>query len=332
MSSTEFEYHEYRTKHALRIDRAIQARRIYGKFNIPYSNAPNRSDVDDYDTVGVRKPEPRGKQEPEPKPTEKRGEYVPNVSERKRLVKIFHKLRPIDQYKDLQTTKNVVKTDKQLQAWKANAKNGDIRNIDTAPLELFKARAEVARKHVGDVPVTYNPRLSRAYGQYRWYRGTPEHKGGIVVRKGLEPFFSNEVLSHEVGHAYDRNVIGKIGYVGSVSFNHKIRLDKDNYVIKNDHNRKVIADVIGVTQKRLLLPYNPDKSTIRFHRYRMSNQELFANWFSGLLNRKNTVKRYSKGYYNIFKSRNKPLIKALKASDREVLMPLIKVPKGFKGF
>jgi len=48
-------YYEKRSKHALAVDRGINAKTRYSSFNKPYEAAPNQSDVEDYDTIKKKK-------------------------------------------------------------------------------------------------------------------------------------------------------------------------------------------------------------------------------------------------------------------------------------
>lgn len=346
---------EYRTKHALAVDRAIQAKAQHGSFNSKYKSAPNRGDVVRYDDK--RKVRTQGV----PKKPVRSEEYVPEGAEKERLTRIFHRLPPIQQHKDLLVTRNVARTESQVAAWEKNPRAGDIRGIDTQPESVMKGRYKV----LGEVTGAKVRRKRMGLGIHGYYSSAPlvpesagEIKinsffydaGNVPAKEWADKPVTKIALGHEFGHAYDRNVLGKLGRVrGGVREGAQYRVGNnvDFGVMKKpksklgwEHTeavqrRKNWGAVERVTRKKLnpyegggvgdgglhsVTVFNKDtgfveRERMSFKGYRQQDDELFADWFGGLVIRKGTVKRDTRGFYNVFKKANKPLFRKLKESD-----------------
>lgn len=337
------EYHEYRTKHALAIDRALNAKTKYKNFNSKYKNQPNRSDVENYDTASTTRP-----QEPtatgttikpttgtttkpetpknEPKTT---GEYIPTTEEKTELLKTFHKLPPIQQHKDLLTTKNVIHSKKDISKWENNPKMYDIRGIDTQPPELIKERIKIALKHAHNPTVQIKKFRHKSAGRYH-NATVGGNRAGLIEINLSRVRNMNRTYAHEIGHAYDRNVIGGFTQSGNVNFS--IIKNAKKPILSNSkfdiykQMRSNTQKVIDVTQKKTN-PYDYKSAQLyakSYMRYRNSKQELFANWFTGLINQKNIVKKDTRNFYNVFKKSNKPLFSDLRKSDKSVTAKYMK--------
>lgn len=332
-------YVETRTKHALAVDRGIQAKTVHKSFNDDYAGSPADSDVTNYDTKGTVVLE-----KPKPKPKSKT-EYVPEGSEKAALVKRFHKLPPVQQHKDLLTTRNVIKDKADVVKWHENPRAYDVRGVDTQPKELMEERLKVAHKAGGSPAFSVgNYRWKRRRGVFRHFTDRSAGKGHVkvdAVTKKEGTFF--RTVAHEFGHAFDRNVIGSQKgnerlTTGNVNF-HWLKAPKmigtefddgqsfgkvNNKLIQiHDIGQKNARKVIDVTEKKIS-PYNISHAPFSYMRYRRSNEELFADWFSGLVVDKGVVKRKSRGFYNMFKKSHKPLIRELKASDKRVTKKYMK--------
>lgn len=329
---------EKRTKHALIIDRSKNARVRYSNFNDEYKSAPNRSDVVDYDTKGKSERPPQEARIQE-KPNVSQGEYIPTPSEKARLTPYFHKLSPIEQHKDLLTTRNVARNKETVSKWKQNPKAHDIRGIDTQPEELIKARLEVVRRHSRNPEVIIkNFNWRSREGVYSYSRFNQEGAGLIRLKRNVKNLDRN--YAHELGHAYDRNVLsGMIGYtkgVGNMGYKDFLKKPKllndenlsfgkiNNKLLEiTDYNKRAREKIVSVTENKIN-PYNRAHAPMSYIMYRRSSQELFADWFSGLITDKPVIKRESKQFYNMFKKSNKPLFSDLRKSDYAVTKKYIK--------
>ncbi|MBP2173085.1 hypothetical protein [Methanococcus voltae] len=235
------------------------------------------------------------------KKTKSNEEYTPNKEDKKKLLRIFHSMPRDVQHKDLLTTKRVIKkgNKKQLDEWKNNPKAYDIRGIDTQPEELLKRRLDYVTNYAGNPKIDIREHKG-IEGEYEYYPGGGKSKKvpkqGIIRinNKGRSEKEVDILLSHELGHAFHRNVKGN--------------LDEDYYNFKkmqpNPHNKKQLYNEILAIDNRIV-PYNKKKDK-DFTQYRNQDKELFANFFRGLLTNKNTIKK-GKSFYNIFKMKIKIL-------------------------
>jgi hypothetical protein len=336
-----YEYKEKRSKHALAVDRALQAKKKHGKFNEEYGNSPNRSDVDEYDTKGKYIPAPKPKGTPKPKEPPRPAEtYKPTNSERNKLLRIFHSQGIMAQHKDLLTTRNVARTKKDVERWKKNPKHGDIESIDTQPKELIPARIKYTQDYVGIIPRapvrTYKQAIKlgvprdklgrNSLGEFQHPRYVPaedvtQKDTQILVRSSLlkDPSSpqTQRVVAHELGHAMDFFKIGKSKGLSKYDFGHS----------GEKYNNLYSAIQIERVTRGKINPYPRDLVPSSFVRYRNRQRELFANWFSGLITRKETVKKDSPIFYKKFKKENKGFISGLRKSDFAITS---KYTKGLK--
>jgi hypothetical protein len=335
-------YSEKRTSHALLIDRSLQAKQVHKDFNSEYVSAPNQSDVEDYDTAFDKIPPTTGTSKPKEKKVE--GVYNPTGKERSELVKVFHSLPRVHQHKDLLTTRNVIKTKEDVKKWKKEPRYYDIQGIDTQPEELMEKRVGVVQSKVGNIPVRVNPRLSGSYGRYR-HTMTKSDLGFIEMNKDIvgnkKQWYST--LFHELGHAYDRNLFTKeydYAQTGNVNFKtgdinfKKMKFLNSPLSFGSMNNKSLkIRDILGKQRDKAVFvtrkhsPYTDEQGKrmitvgygrMTFHKYRMQNNELFANWFSSFMTNKSMPKKESRGFYNVFKKSNKDLFRALRKSDAGV--------------
>lgn len=279
---------------------------------------------------------------PELKEKEKAaGEYAPTEQEKAELLPYFYQLNPIEQHKDLLVTRNVIKRKADIDKWKKNPKYYDVRSIDTRPKELVEERISVVRKHVGNIPIVpeggiYRLKDRNALAGYLSHPLTYRGLGKIIVRhKQINKFNRSyhEVIAHELGHAYDRNIINR----GTAAFGANIGYDVWNKIPKSIEKRnlslgktknlmaelgrksyKEVWKPVELVTRERIFPYNPKTTRRNYHQYRQKKEELFANWFSGFINQKNVVKKRSSHFYNIFKKQNKPLFRDLRKSDFNV--------------
>jgi len=339
-------YTEMRSKHALRIDRALNARARFSTFTKQYASAPNRNDVEDYDTrKGTIIPPPTPKPSPEPRERPKepqkvgevaKDEYVPSSKEKGALLPYFHKLSPIEQHKDLLTTKNVIRKKEDVHKWKENPKYYDIRDIDTQPKELIQGRLDVVQRAAGNIQIVPESAMNkirrspRALGAFMWNPWDSSDKGKIVYRpkriaKADPQFSMNKVFAHELGHAYDKNAAGDIARMtGNINLGYEIPssiknlgFGKMNNIMLDLHGKsyeRVYKPVEKVTREKIF-PYKLGLVPRGHHEYRTRKEELFANWFTGFITEKPLVKRESRQFYNIFKKKHKGLFKAIRQSD-----------------
>ncbi|MBI2139823.1 hypothetical protein HYU14_02780 [Candidatus Woesearchaeota archaeon] len=273
------------------------------------------------------------------------GEYDPTEQEKAELLPYFYQLTPMQQHKDLLVTKNVIKRKSDVDTWKKNPKYYDIRDIDTQPEELVSERLSVVKNFSGKPNIIVkNFNWSRRLGDFRYIPQITTKPGEIRVQQTTKKDNTfNKVLSHELGHSYDRNIISMMTSdthrlsrrTGNVDFgnikkpkflqnalsysdNHMSFGKANNLMLKicdmREKNRKKVIDV---TEKRIN-PYNTRAAPPRVRMYRLSKRELFADWFSGYVTNKNLVKKESRGFYNIFRKANKPLVKSLRQSDLSI--------------
>ena len=286
------------------------------------------------------------KKEQQQEPKETKQEYAPSRTERFEAMTIFATRPVFEQLKDIETTHNVVTNKKQYEQWKKNPKASDVRGIDTRPEELSINRINVVAQ------MTKVPMLSRKEAKNKGYRirmntGTI----GMYMRQGtaLKPasedigivivnpkkthgqpddvWGMSRILAHEYGHAYHSQIMkDKHPFSG---FNY------DKFVAKNPKKeigfgRMNYDRVAGKVEKvvfKKISPFDVAKARLhgntRYIRYRQENSELFADWFSGLITKKNIVKKHSRTQYNIFKNQNKELFKAFRQADQKTLQKLI---------
>jgi len=333
------DYVETRSKLALAIDRSKNAKTRYDSFNSKYKESPNTSDVEDYDTKG-KFVEPPKTTKTETKVEKSNTEYEPTPAERKKLLPFFHKMQPIEQHKDLLKTHNVIKNKEDIEKWKKNPKQFDIRGIDTQPKELIEERLKVAHSYAKE-PTTIKKGYGwiRREGDYQASRDLTNPGRIRIDTKGKNVDFTH---AHELGHAIDRNIFGipKGKYTtGNISFVGAKKINKDtknwNFATEKNDAMKIknINQVEKVTRE-VISPYKATYDNYAFHRYRTSREELFANWFGGYITKPNVVRGQSRGYYNVFKKENKNFVKNIKISDLNVTKKYMggKYAKKFKIF
>lgn len=299
-------YIEKRSAHALRIDRAKKAREVHKDFNSEYSQAPNQSDVVHYDDVGVRIP-PNA---PKPQETEQNKHYEPTDEEIRKAHRILLKQDPITIYKDLTTTRNVVTKKNGFNTWKKNPKFYDLHGVDTQLNDLIDNRIDTIQKIV-QTPIKYTNRSHRRYMGVFKHRLTASDRGEITIYNKNIPTTDKkqQVLAHELGHAYDNNILSRknkslfVNMVGNVDFLNP----------KYPKNRQ---KVLGVVKK---VNFWDEGVSSSFDRYRRSSSEMFADWFSAVITNKNYAKKHSKQAYSNFKHQNKDLFSALKESDTDTI-------------
>lgn len=347
------EYVEKRSKHALAVDRGIQAKQIHKSYTNNYKRSPNNSDVEDYDTKGKTIPPPEDKKPTPPpqKPKEKKpiGDYIPTESERKVLLKEFTKNgNPIQLHKDLLTTKNVIKDKKDVSKWKKNPNQYDIRGVDTRAKGLIGNRIETARKYAGVdvyVPKKINKNI---FGGNVTTNTIPSRKDMVnvsLIRRGLLKGrmpkssmgvftssrmyddriikISSKVVGRTDSYTPQRVLAHEIGHAIDSKKHQTLDFGNPNKY----HNIKIREKISTVLSKKIT-PYDREKYVFsKYGRYRESRDEQFADWFSGLITDKSVVKKDSKQFYNIFKSGNKPLFSALKKSDKLTTSTFLKNAK-----
>ena len=359
------EYNDRRSKHAIAVDKGINAKQRHGDFNKDYKNAPNRSDVQDYDHYIVKKKGKKrkyvkiGRKEPRPAEGEREGEYLPTAAEKEALVKRFHKEPAQAQYEDLLRTKDVAHTKADVKEWKKNPQGSDIRTVDTRPRGYHKARVDVGYKAIGS-PVTV--KVSRVRGgnnplggffnyegehidkeTFHTYRSIGHRKttveakdvprGWIELKKNRTEKETTKTFAHEIGHGYDRNVVGR----------------RENYV-KNPYDKGTGNVKFYGKEKEQMFKMSLKQRPIQEHgsskhltekeamimspshvRYRKLDKEIFADYVGGvLLYPKRTAKNAAPSYHKKFKKENPKLFKGLKGVDKKFLMPRIKLKKGEK--
>ena len=361
----------HRSSHALLIDRSLQAKKQYNDFNSEYKKAENRSDVEDWDDAHSIKRKNVKPLYPENRPSSTHIEvpkkevrsseiYKPNANERESLIQIFHKMNPIDQFKDLQTTRNVVHTEKQLKAWKENPKNGDVDGIDTRPVGYEQHRVKSTQDLLGKIPVwEYNKENRIKYNQEVWNQDhpgkfnkvggalaffAPYGKGYIFYKKQhLKRANFNNLLAHELGHYFDFHQSGKvqgklginpkairIGFPGQLSSEHTAKLRESTRKFNFYNEPLSIANRIkevydlkkGKEYEHFKLNSFKILSRASFE-YMRSDKEQFANWFSVYLMNPEKAKKSS--FYNVLKSGvGKSFHQGLRKKDIEFMQPFIK--------
>lgn len=310
-------YTETRSKRALAIDRALQARQVHRSFNQPYKQAPNRSDVQDYDTAMKDPPKPK----PEPVHRGSLDEYQPSPNEMTKLRIIFHRESLLMQHHDLLVTKNVARNKADVEKWKTNPKASDIRGIDTQPKTLIPKRLDFATKYVGSPTIIqkkFRWKSKRGFyaagemvGRGR-YRPKPESAGTIAVDISKPERQHPRTLAHELGHAFDRNIAGKkargqrpptVGFIPTGS-----RLGDSS-----EADKEVFGEVTKVTETHE--PFEKKHAPISFLFYRGRTEERFANWFSAMVTDRSLVKIKSPKYYKQFKKDYPDFAKGMRKSD-----------------
>lgn len=332
-----------RSKRALAIDRAKNAKVRYKNFNSAYAESPNRSDVEDYDTIrkkgDIPPPEPEPTEEPIKKP-EKQEEYVPKGEEKSKLANIFfNKLNIVEQRKDLLTTRNVVRNKKQLERWKKNPKDGDVRGIDTEPKELYDEKIKLVTAYVGNPQIRMkNFGLKTVAGDVafgkrtrRGYIPDSEFAGDVRVDTSRGIKQTKITLAHELGHVYDRNVIGKRKRDESYKVDKKLgtlgtyprTAGYVDFMSISSRDKKNSAEAFNQVKFFANDKANPvsdyRKTQYSYMKYRNSNPELFANWFSGFINNRAGARKYSKKYYNYFRKTEKDFFGKIKKTENKVV-------------
>lgn len=316
-------YIEKRSKRAIAIDRALQARRIHKSFNQPYKQAPNRSDVQDYDTRMRVPPEPTGKPKPEPPHRNSLEEYKPSPAETVKLRKIFHKQTLLQQHHDLLVTRNVARNKADIEKWKKKPTSGDIRGIDTQPEPLIPKRLDFTTKFVGNPEVIMRKFGWKAQrGDYAGgtrvsggrYRPDKESAGSIRVDTRHGQKIAQQTLAHELGHAFDRNIAGVkrfgerpigVGHIKTGSRFSGVDLDEEKY-----------NEVSKATE--IHSPFSKKNASISYSFYRNKQEERFANWFSAMITNRTIVKKHSPNFYKQFKQDYPDFSKGLFESDAKI--------------
>ena len=323
-------YVEKRSKHALRIDRALKAKVRHSKFNDDYKKDPANSDVEGYDTPAEKRPPTKARVYLE----SNKGEYLPSVAEKRKLIAILKKkLREDQQIKDVLRTTRVVKTKKQLSAWKKNPRDGDIRGIDTAPDLIDEQRFKFIKKVTGNPEVEFINRKNKSLaGDVRFGPQTRRGKYAPDINfPGYIRVFTKDKAKksiyrtsfHELGHVFDRNVKGPLVNkgvrtrgTGNFSFN----AVGDDYK-KSKAKRKAVFDVTS----KYINPFKLKNASYSYVSYRGSSEELFADWFSGFVQKRNVVKKRSKGFYKDFTKEFKPFARELKKTEKRAAKKYISI-------
>jgi len=344
-----------RSAHALMIDRSLHAKKVYPDFNDNYAKSQNRSDVEDWDVKGQSREVPKmptPKAEPKREPQEHKkevSEYIPTPSEKKSLLVYFHRMKPIDQFKDLKTTRNVVTRKEQVEAWKKNPKAYDVRDIDTQPKGYVENRVERVRSWLNVPVLKYNKENRTRYSKemfgydipanFRPGKNTmafqvPAGKGYIYYRSNHEKRDFNSIISHELGHQFNYTK-------GDTPFSKgmNVRMGFDNSKMpKLDMNTKIIGGMRVFNSRFGSVPYGRDLeksfglkkgegftkyksiATTKDMLYRMKDEEQFSEWFSALVTKGNAVKKETRQFYNVFKAgQGKEVIRQLKQADFDFL-------------
>lgn len=316
------DYAERRTTHALRVDRAINARKHWDSFVPPYRAAPNRSDVVGYDNRPVR----GGAEELRGKEGADEG-YVPYSVERRRLVRYFHgSMSRVEQHKDLLVTKNVIKRKADLDKWRKEPKWYDVVGVDTRPREVVEGRLRALREAAGNPDFRYGVKRRGALGVFsvpmlRSMR--PGYSGAVTVVpsvRGSRLF--GQVVGHEFGHAYDYNVVtpgmAKLGIVPGGT----------NYAGEGSRGKIPSFKPLQGTRYRLRMEKAwvgavRARDVVQPFDKRMAKEEVLAGWIGGLVSNKMRVKGEGRQFYNVFRKGNKGLMRALRESDRRATAPFI---------
>ncbi|MBI2139655.1 hypothetical protein HYU14_01925 [Candidatus Woesearchaeota archaeon] len=269
-------------------------------------------------------------------------------------------------------TKNVIKKKSDVDKWKKNPKYYDVRSIDTQPKELVEERIKVVHKHAGNIPIVPEGGIYRIRGRdtrdalavYSRHPLNYKDLGKIIIRpkkivkKSNSYYNYNTIITHELGHAYDRNALKGVNIGYDIWKGVPKSIEKKDYGFGKTNNlmvelgrksyKEVWKPVEEVTRTKLY-PYSPEGKKVfdkrgnligvqrvkkGYHEYRQKKEELFANWFSGFITQKNVVKRKSGHFYNVFKKQNKPLFRDLRMSDLSVTQKYIggKNAKSWKFF
>lgn len=317
-------YIERRSKRALAIDRAIQAKKVYHDYTRPYRSAPNRSDVQDYDTALKR---PTGAPAP---PLERptgapAGYYKLNRAEKIRARRRFHELPLIQQHKDLLHTRNVIKSKRALENWHKNPRQSDIWGIDTRPVGLEEARVRVAHKHAKRPPIHYFNLGDINWGGYFNFNPktfdtrvekTVPATGLIVINPKTDKRAQLVTKAHEIGHALEFNLLGGIGrnltgYRFTALKSPKIKGESDKWSFLRQRGQKLESQLNRYAEKYTGFSAS-NYSNPLFH-----SPERFARWFSGYATMHPQAKRMGRGFYNVFRKspQFKPLVKEMRLTD-----------------
>jgi hypothetical protein len=303
---------------------------VYDSPNSSYKNSPNRGDVEGYDTKqGVKdllKAQKAREKASNRGTYNKDGEYEPTGTERTRMVKEFHKLTPMEQHKDLLTTHNVVRNEKQREGWLQNPRAYDVRGIDTQPKELMEHRVKTVQKESDNIIIVKN--TSTSHGMLH-LTTDPKNLGEVWYNPNAfdDHFNYIGIVSHEFGHKRDRMRVIHQMNKSRLSTRDKIYNLQRKY---DAHESTYMREAFASTPARFNNPMA--KSLINFNlkhvfpsthplyekEYRERDSETMADWFEGTLRNKRASKRETRLFYNIFRNKNKPLFKALRKSDQMV--------------
>lgn len=233
---------------SLLIDRSLQARKVV--FTPEQYNAlpHNRVDLDGYDTKYSQAEE---------QALIKRQHYTPA---QKRLLREAQQANRGRDWKDLmtdlRTTENVQPLTREgVDAWKEDKKNKDIQNIDTQPAGLIGVKSNIVRKNYTPVPRPKRTGMRAGLlGSYSPLRSQVSLNKNYL-HKRTQTY--NMTFAHEIGHAYDHV---KTGFA-EISQEEREELKRSAFRI----------DPV------------PENAGASFRAYRHSRKEIFADYFSALV-------------------------------------------------
>jgi len=339
-------YVEVRSRRALAIDRAKNAKVHYKKFNSEYSQAPNRSDVDGYDTRKRGVSIPRNTPSTKPAAPEKHFELTP--MDRAKAVAVFISLPMEQQRKDLRTNEKIVKSEHDFSEWKRQPSRWDVQGIDTVPVGLYQGRLSILQKAAGNVPIKYSKRKTRRGGSYVYYRSN-DAIGHINVNLNSETALvfrekydlpDEFIVGHELGHAFDRNTVASL-VKRETPFK---RTGNARYLFSDNNgfneggfdlssSREFMKELRAVSTDFHPIDENAD---YRYLMYRNSSEEVFADFFGGLIVNPDRVAAKAPKAFAKVKSEFNPLFRKFDASDNKVFDAhlnhlKLKLPKIKKG-
>ena len=204
--------------------------------------------------------------------------------ERKLLKKIRKKnanRNKKDLVKDLSSNEELVSLHN-WKKWDRNKKKYDIKNVDTVPHQVIGYTSNVIRKkHIQNVSrAKYNQGMSINVGGYYapgFTKKLQKPRNYIRINRLLKGSpKSQEVLAHEMGHAFEYNLFGK-----TITKN-PTRLDGYSYKSVEIPKKN---DVVYSQMKKMAIMTKPipKGASSHFVRYRMKKEELFADAFLGLV-------------------------------------------------
>lgn len=183
--------------------------------------------------------------------------------------------------KDLSSDEPLVELN-EWKKWKKNKKKYDIKGIDTIPDSVVgEVSNEVRKKYIPAIKrQKYNRGMSITTMGTFSYGVTPKGRERNYIRvnrliKGNNPQQS-KTLTHEIGHAFDYNVLGK----------------------KETFASKKVNDVVRTQMKNVALKEKPipKTATIWYAGYRKRREELFADAFVGFLRNPKQTKKENPNY------------------------------------